>query len=569
MKITMYCILLKISICDLYRTVRILLLFVVSLAIVGCASIPGRLGGGPEDKEPPSVVRTYPENRSVSFKESTIEIEFSEYVNRGSVLQNIVIQPRTKQEYSWKGSILKIHFIEPLQDSTTYSVTIGNDVMDMNQNKATAPISLAFSTGSIIDSAKIYGKIIGVFPEGVQIFAYKFGSEDTCNPQFRLPDYNKRIASDGTFSFESIANGRYRLYAMKDELSNNLFDVGQDMFSVAPLDITARHFVSDSIVFRICPAEYFLRGKMVDVKGVSEQEIEVQFSKEVLIGTVSSENFSILDSATLEPLQILSINKTKHSQKEVTIVVDKPFVENRRYGISLNNSSKQFKDVHHFDIPTQDSLLFFSSRNSVFSKRNTLTTVSKKDSSINVSFSDSLEILLAQPISLKGTVSYSFQNNEKKSLIINPSIRNYFSIPLNNLVNNQWNSLSIECKDSSTNLDTTLRLSLQSVDNRNFGKIKGTIERKSNNIPLLIYLNSTKRNGKNYQFTVTENTFTFENLEEGSYSMEIVVDTDRNGIFSCGSINPFQYCEKVIKHPTIFEIKPRWSIDKVLLKIPE
>jgi len=515
------------------------------------------------------VIRTVPENKTVAFKESILEIEFNEFVNRGSVLQNILIQPRTKQEYAWSGRTLKIKFIEPLRDSTTYSLTIGNDIQDMNQNKATSPISLAFSTGSTIDSSKIYGKIIGVFPEGVQIFAYKLGSEDTCNPKFRIPDYNKRIASDGTFSFESIANGRYRLFAIKDELSNNLFDIGQDMFSAAPVDISAQHFVADSIVFRICPADYFLQAKMVDVKGVSSQEIEVQFSKEVLIGTVSAETFSILDSATNEPMKILSVNKTKHSQKELTIVVEKPFTENRKYGISLKNSSKSFKDVHFFEIPTQDSLLYFSTRNSLFPNKNSIVSISKKDSSINNSLSDSLEVTLSRPLSNSATIVYSTDKKEAISLIENPLIRNYFSIPFKNFKNSQWNIISIQIKDPIILFDTTVVLSLQTLDNRNYGKIKGTIERKNMNIPILVYLNSTKRNGKNYHFMVTENTFSFENLEEGSYSMEIVVDSDKNGIFSCGNIEPFQYCEKVIKHPTIFDIKPRWSIDKVVLKIPE
>lgn len=544
-------------------------MFVVCITTIGCASIPPRLGGGPEDKEPPKVIRTFPENRSVSFKESKIEIEFSEFVNRGSVLQNILIQPRTKQEYTWSGRTLKINFIEPLRDSTTYSVTIGNDIQDMNQNKATAPISLAFSTGSTIDSSKIYGKIIGVFPEGVQIFAYKLDSQDSCSPQHRFPDYNKRIASDGTFSFESIANGRYRLFAIKDELSNNLFDIGQDMFSVAPVDISAKQFVADSIIFRVCPAEYFLRAKMLDVKGVSSQEIEVQFSKEVLIGTVSAETFSILDSATNEPMKILSVNKTKHSQKEVTLVVEKPFTENRKYGISLKNTSKSFLDVHNFEVPIQDTLLYFTTRNSLYPNKNSISSISKKDSSVNNSFSDSLEIVLAKPLSNLATILYSTDKKEYVSLITNPLIRNYFSIPFKNFINNQWNVTSIQIKDPVILLDTTVVLSLQTMDNRNYGKIKGTIERNKENIPILVYLNSTKRNGKNYQFTVIENTFSFENLEEGSYTMEIVVDRDKNGIFSCGNITPFLYCEKVFKHLTIFEVKPRWSIDKVILTIPE
>jgi hypothetical protein len=543
-------------------------LFVVCIVFSACASnIPP--SGGPEDKEPPTVIKTYPENRQVSFKESTIEIEFSEYVNRGSVLQNVVIQPRTVHEYSWKGTILKIHFLEPLRDSTTYSLSISNDFTDLQQNKPNSPISLAFSTGNTIDSAKIYGKIVGAFPEGVQIFAYKLGSADTCNPKHRFPDYNKRIASDGSFSFESISDGTYRLFAIKDELSNSLFDERQDMFSVAPGDVKAQHFVADSIRFRICPADYFQEASVLEVKGISTQEVEIQFSKEVFISTISKETFNVFDSTTSEKIPILSVGKTKHAQKEVTLVFEKPLLADKKYGYTLSNTAKQFKDVHSFVVPSKDSAIYFSPRSSPYETNNFIASVSKKDSIQNLQLTDSLEIILAKPLSLNATIELKTQSGQKQSLLKNPSIRTYFSVPFFEFINDVWNPIVVEIKDKELQFDTTLTMNLKTQDIRNFGKIKGSIVKSNSSTPIILTLTSSKRNGKTYKQIVTNQDFSFDNIEEGAYTMEIVVDEDNDGAFSCGKLEPFSYCEKVISHPTIFEVKPRWTIDKVIIKIPE
>lgn len=485
------------------------------------------------------------------------------------MLQNIVIQPRTVQEYSWKGTILKIHFLEPLRDSTTYSLSISNDFTDLQQNKPSSPISLAFSTGKTIDSAKIYGKIIGTFPEGVQIFAYKLGASDTCNPQWRFPDYNKRIASDGSFSFESISDGTYRLFAIKDELSNSLYDVGQDMFSVAPGDVRAQHFVTDSIRFKICPADYFQEAKVLDIIGVSTQEIEIQFSKEVLISTISNETFNVFDSTTSEKIPVLSVGKTKHAQKEVTLVFEKPLLTEKKYGFTLSNNTKLFKDVHSFVVPSNDSIFYFSPRNSPYETKNFIASVSKKDSVQNLQFTDSLEIILAKPLSKSGTIELKTQSGQKQSLMNNPNIRTYFTIPFSNFTNDVWNPIVIEIKDKEFQFDTTFTINLKTQDIRNFGKIKGTISRKNMNTPIILTLSSTKRNGKIYKQIISGSEFTFEHVEEGSYTLEIIIDEDKDGAFSCGRLEPFEHCEKVILFPTIFEVKPRWTIDKVLITIPE
>jgi len=549
-------------------SVRILVVFVVSVLFSSCASnVPP--SGGPEDKEPPSVLRTVPENKELNFKSNLVEIEFSEYVNRSSVLQNIVIQPLTRQEYSWSGTSLKIHFVELLKDSTTYSISIQNDFTDLQQNKPLSPISIAFSTGPCIDSAKIYGKIIGTVPDGVQIFAYKLSIEDTCNPQTTNPNYSTRLSSDGSFSLESISDGKYRLFAIKDELSNNLFDIGQDMFSIAPKDVDAKHYVSDSIQFKICQSDYFQRADITDVKSNSLQELQIQFTKEVVMKSISILSFEVLDSLNSTIIPVQSILKSKGNQKEITLILSTPLDAKKKYSFDLQNIDSSLLDINLFPVQSSTSKFYFLPRNTEYLKKNALILISKTDSIQNISTNDSLEVIVSKPISNSGTITYSLNSGKKFSLLTESNNRNFFSIPFSSFSNDSWNSITVEIQDSEQFLDTTIVIRVRTQDIRNFGKIKGTILNNFNKSQVILTLKSNKRNGKEYSIITSENEFLFENIEEGSYSLEIVEDSDKNGEYSCGNLNPFQHCEKVSMFPTIFEVKARWSIDKVSITIPK
>ena len=131
------------------------------LIIIGCATqVPP--SGGPLDTTPPEIVKTYPENGTVNFKGNYVEVEFSEYVDKRSVQDAIYISPYIQGEiqYKWSGRKLKLVFPEKLKDSTTYVITFGTEIKDLNAgNKMKESFTLAFSTGSAIDSGSIEGKI--------------------------------------------------------------------------------------------------------------------------------------------------------------------------------------------------------------------------------------------------------------------------------------------------------------------------------------------------------------------------------------------------------------------------
>ena len=108
---------------------------------------------------PPEIVKTFPQNKTTLFHDRSIKLKFSKYVDQRSVQESIFISPYVgKPEYDWSGKEVEVLFPDTLHDSTTYVVNVGTDVVDLtNKNRMAHAFTLAFSTGSTIDSAAIEG----------------------------------------------------------------------------------------------------------------------------------------------------------------------------------------------------------------------------------------------------------------------------------------------------------------------------------------------------------------------------------------------------------------------------
>ena len=181
------------------QSVKIFLFFSALIFVISCANqLPP--GGGEVDTVPPEIIFSYPENGTTNFKDDYIEFEFSEYVDKRSFKDAIFISPAIDEqlEISWSGTSVEIGFPNGLKDSLTYVVTIGTDVVDVNnKNRMTNSYSFSFATGDKIDKRSIDGKVYGKDAEGTLIFAYKY-SDDTTKYLAKKPDYLSQIGKDGT-----------------------------------------------------------------------------------------------------------------------------------------------------------------------------------------------------------------------------------------------------------------------------------------------------------------------------------------------------------------------------------
>ena len=210
------------------------ILFVAGLALLlaagGCAN-PIAPSGGPRDETPPSVRRSTPARDAVNVSAKTIRIEFSEYVERSSLVRAFSINPAFERrlEFDWDGRAVDVELPAPLRDSTTYIVTIDTELSDAHGVSLDEPIQYAFSTGDRINQGQIAGTVVEPKkgePQGqVDVYAYP---APRGTPPEELPDrpaYRTQTGSDGTFSLEYLREQFYYVVAVSDGNRNRAPDV--------------------------------------------------------------------------------------------------------------------------------------------------------------------------------------------------------------------------------------------------------------------------------------------------------------------------------------------------------
>src|SRR6218665_1406047 len=147
------------------QVLKILLFFIPALFYVRCAQqVP--LSGGKRDIVPPKPVSAMPANNSRNFNSELIVLQFNEYVKLNDLTNQLVISPKLKTtpdiEADRKSIRIKLKK-EELSPNTTYRFSFGRAVADMNEGNVLPDFEYVFSTGDVIDSLRIKGRVSDAF----------------------------------------------------------------------------------------------------------------------------------------------------------------------------------------------------------------------------------------------------------------------------------------------------------------------------------------------------------------------------------------------------------------------
>ena len=198
---------------------RQIFLLLFCITITGCANIVAPTGGE-GNKTAPEVINCSAINGTINFIPKNINIEFNSYMNRSSVIENLQISPTTKYTYKWKAKKLIITFTEELKSNVTYSVSISGKYSDHYGNTAETPFYTCFSTGNIIDSCKITGKLYTSNSTGYYVFCYIH--QDSIDFFKSFPDYKILVGGNGIFVVPALKDGKYIVLAVKDINKNGI-----------------------------------------------------------------------------------------------------------------------------------------------------------------------------------------------------------------------------------------------------------------------------------------------------------------------------------------------------------
>lgn len=253
-----------------------------------CAKISAPVGG-PKDETPPKILESTPENKSLHFKGKKITLVFNEFIQIGNLQKSFNISPPLKEnpEFKMKGKSLVINLNNTPRDSTTYTLSFGDGIADLNENNPIKNFQFVLSTGAYLDSMSVSGIILDAFTrkpvEGFQIMLHENLSDSA--PSKRIPMYIDKVDKTGSFSLNNLKNGSYKIYALKDANSNMKFDLANEKFGfldtsistgikvITVTDTLKNSLKKDSLVKR-SNTEYFPKNiKLL----VFEEESNIQF----------------------------------------------------------------------------------------------------------------------------------------------------------------------------------------------------------------------------------------------------------------------------------------------------
>ncbi len=198
------------------------------LVMIACAN-PVAPTGGPKDTTPPEIIRSVPENQSVNFSSDRVSLTFSEFVNLKDINTQLMVSPPLSEmpDFIMKGKTLTMKFRESLKENTTYNFFFGDAIVDITESNPIPGYSFTFSTGPVIDSLSMSGKVLNAFTlqpvKGAFVMLYDSISDSI--PYKSRPYYVARTNESGEFRLNNLRGNKYLMFALSDINSNYIYDM--------------------------------------------------------------------------------------------------------------------------------------------------------------------------------------------------------------------------------------------------------------------------------------------------------------------------------------------------------
>ena len=195
----------------------------------GCANTTTPPSGGDKDTIPPEMTKISPMPGTVNVNphRTKLVFTFNEYVKIKDA-NGIFLSPplEKKPKAVIKGKSVVVSFESDLDTNTTYTLDLTGAIADNNEGNMFPGFTLVFSTGPQIDSMCLTGLVQDFQTlkplKAVTVMLYK---DHTDSAVFLRRPYAAAKTDDwGFFSIRNIKDTLYRVYAVKDENNNNMYD---------------------------------------------------------------------------------------------------------------------------------------------------------------------------------------------------------------------------------------------------------------------------------------------------------------------------------------------------------
>lgn len=197
----------------------------------GCATVIAPTGGEPDEIPPKMDTLKSTPNYQTNFEKQRIELKFNEWIKLNDVFNQVVVSPPLAQkdyEVSLKGKTVRFDFSEEvaLRENATYTISFGEAIQDLTKGNKAEDIRFVFSTGDVIDSLEVTGKIVDAFSgepvEGALFMLYDNLADSVVKTEFPL--YFGQTGENGFFKIQNVRAGSFKGFALKEEVGKYKYD---------------------------------------------------------------------------------------------------------------------------------------------------------------------------------------------------------------------------------------------------------------------------------------------------------------------------------------------------------
>src|SRR5690606_13701042 len=121
---------------------------------------------------------------------------------------------------------ITLEFRDDLEENTTYLLNFREGIEDVTESNKIEPLTLAFSTGSQLDTGSVSGQVVYYLnqkPES-NITVGLYPESDTNNIRNHRPYYFAKTNEQGNFELNNLKAGNYRIFAHNDKNGNEFYD---------------------------------------------------------------------------------------------------------------------------------------------------------------------------------------------------------------------------------------------------------------------------------------------------------------------------------------------------------
>ncbi|NIW80729.1 MAG: hypothetical protein GWN16_15265 [Calditrichae bacterium] len=553
------------------RLVKICLIVGTGLQLYNACAVRKAPPGGPPDKTPPQVVRTFPSADSTNVRQlEHLEIEFDEAIDQTSVQKQIWLLPELPNgfEIEWKGSDkLRIVPNDSLETNQTYLLTIGTGVSDIRRNNLDQPIVLPFSTGPIIDQGKISGRVVAERTKGVFIYAYQISDTFSAQTVFKgKPRYYTQVGKDGRYQIRYLKSAPYRLYALDDQTGDRLYTLEADQIGIPfmdlELDSTKQQY--DYINFTLI-REDTTGPKLLRTQSVNNQKIEIVFDE----GLIDSQQFDIqiIDSLQEEPLQIYG--EEPDISDPAKLLVYTAVQEKVLYKGTINPVRDEAGNLSD-SVPSKFK---FTGKPEPDTTTVRLIEIIPRQQQKNVAYDSDVQLTFSYPVDTV-TLRENFQLIDQDSIGVagNWRFRSLSAprfVPDTLLKKGQTYTLALNLVNVRNVFgqafgDSTYIHQFTTWDWSQLGEISGevTVSKKDWKRAIIEVTTLSGRKvasvaaevGKSYQISF---------LPDGQYFLQAKMDVNQNGRYDKGQSLPFQFAEPFIEYQDTVKVRKRWTTEGI------